>query len=44
MKAAAGNDNLILDLKVNSFTAYENGAGSGEWYLDINPDTPGYFL
>ncbi|SCX47591.1 PEP-CTERM sorting domain-containing protein [Nitrosospira sp. Nsp1] len=44
MKAAAGNNNLVLDLKVNSFIAYENGAGSGEWYLDINPDTPGYFL
>lgn len=44
MKNFAGNDNLIQDLKTKSFTAYENGAGSGEWYLDVGLDTPGYFL
>ncbi|WP_025041686.1 PEP-CTERM sorting domain-containing protein [Nitrosospira briensis] len=37
---------LVQDAKISnqSFTAFENGAGSGQWYLDINPDTPGYFL
>jgi hypothetical protein len=43
MEGFAGT-NLVQDLKIDSFTAYENGAGSGEWYLDINPATPGYFL
>ena len=44
METLAGNTNLVLDLKVTSFTPSENGADSGEWYLDINPATPGYFL
>jgi hypothetical protein len=43
MEGFAGT-NLVQDLKIDSFTAYENGVGSGEWYLDINPATPGYFL
>jgi hypothetical protein len=43
MEGFAGTD-LVQDLKIDSFTAYENGAGSGQWYLDINPATPGYFL
>jgi hypothetical protein len=43
MEGFAGT-NLVQDLKIDSFTAYENGAGSDEWYLDINPATPGFFL
>jgi hypothetical protein len=37
---------LVQDDKINKvdFTPIENGVGSGQWYLDINPNTPGYFL
>jgi hypothetical protein len=44
MEGFAGNDNLIQDLKDKSFTAYANGTNPGEWYLDINPAAPGFFL
>ncbi|MEO5655108.1 MAG: PEP-CTERM sorting domain-containing protein [Nitrosospira sp.] len=44
METFAGNTNLVQDLKIDSFTAYANGTNPGEWYLDINPATPGFFL
>jgi len=44
METFAGNTNLLQDLKIDSFTAYANGTNPGEWYLDINPATPGFFL
>jgi hypothetical protein len=46
METFAGNTNLVQDLKLEegSFTAYANDTNPGEWYLDINPSTPGFFL
>ncbi|MEO8991483.1 MAG: PEP-CTERM sorting domain-containing protein [Nitrosospira sp.] len=44
MEGFAGNSNLVQDLKISSFTAYANGTNPGEWYLDVNPATPGFFL
>lgn len=43
MEAAAGNNNLKLDFKSGINTATLNGT-STEWYLDVAPETPGYFL
>jgi hypothetical protein len=42
MEGFANDNNLIQDLKVNSFTAFENAPG--QWYLDVAPTEPGYFL
>ncbi|SHL96550.1 PEP-CTERM protein-sorting domain-containing protein/MYXO-CTERM domain-containing protein [Nitrosospira sp. Nsp11] len=44
MEFFAGNTNLVQDLKDKSFTAVENGTDSGQWYLDVGPTGPGYFL
>jgi PEP-CTERM motif len=46
METFAGNTNLVQDLRLEegSFTAYANDTNPGEWYLDINPSTPGFFL
>lgn len=43
MEAAAGNSNLALDFKSDTIHAFHNGT-STEWYLDVAPATPGYFL
>lgn len=42
MEAFANNDNLVQDLKDSSPTAFVNAAG--EWYLDVGPTEPGFFL
>lgn len=42
METFANNNNLIQDLKDNSPTAFVNAAG--EWYLDVAPTEPGFFL
>ncbi len=38
----ANNNNLVQDLKDNSPTTFVNAPG--EWYLDVGPTEPGYFL
>jgi hypothetical protein len=38
---------LVQDVKINttpSLTAVAVPGVSGEWYIDVTPDTPGYFL
>ncbi len=42
MEIFANNNNLVQDLKDNSPTAFVNAAG--EWYLDVGPTEPGFFL
>ncbi|MGH8684629.1 MAG: PEP-CTERM sorting domain-containing protein, partial [Nitrosospira sp.] len=42
MEAFANNNTLIQDLKDTSPTAFVNAAG--EWYLDVAPTEPGFFL
>lgn len=42
METFANNNNLIQDLKDTSPTAFVNAAG--EWYLDVAPTEPGFFL
>lgn len=42
METFANNNNLVQDLKDNSPTAFVNTAG--EWYLDVGPTEPGFFL
>ncbi|WON74211.1 PEP-CTERM sorting domain-containing protein [Nitrosospira sp. Is2] len=42
METFANNNNLVQDLKISSFTAFVNAPG--EWYLDVAPTEPGYFL
>lgn len=42
METFANNNNLVQDLKDNSPTAFVNAAG--EWYLDVGPIGPGFFL
>lgn len=43
MEGFAGNSNLALDFKSDTIHAFHNGT-STEWYLDVGPATPGYFL
>ncbi|SCX90547.1 PEP-CTERM protein-sorting domain-containing protein [Nitrosospira sp. Nl5] len=42
METFANNNNLVQDLKDTSPTAFVNAAG--EWYLDVGPTEPGFFL
>lgn len=42
METFANNNNLVQDLKDNSPSAFVNAAG--EWYLDVGPTEPGFFL
>ena len=42
METFANDNNLIQDLKDTSPTAFVNAAG--EWYLDVAPTEPGFFL
>ena len=42
MEAFASNNNLVQDLKINAPTAFVNAPG--EWYLDVAPTEPGFFL
>lgn len=42
MEGFANDNNLIQDLKIDSFTAFVND--TGQWYLDVAPTEPGYFL
>ncbi len=44
METFAGDTNLVQDLKDKSFTAFVNDAALGQWYLDVGPTGPGYFL
>lgn len=44
MEAAAGDNNLVLDFKINVNTAALNPGTTDQWFLDVTPDTPGYFL
>lgn len=42
MEGFANDNNLVQDLKIDSFTAFQNAPG--QWYLDVGPTEPGYFL
>lgn len=42
IEAFANDNTLIQDLKDTSPTAFVNAAG--EWYLDVGPTEPGFFL
>jgi hypothetical protein len=44
MEGFAGNSNLIQDLKITSPSAFVNDAALGQWYLDVAPSAPGFFL
>ncbi len=44
MEGFAGNSNLIQDLKITSPSAFMNDAALGQWYLDVAPSEPGFFL
>lgn len=44
MESFAGNSNLIQDLKITSPSAFVNDAALGQWYLDVAPSAPGFFL
>lgn len=43
IRSVTGDDSLILDFKISSgINAISNGSDS--WFIDVAPDTPGYFL
>jgi hypothetical protein len=42
MESFANDNNLVQDLKIDSFTAFVNAPS--QWYLDVAPTEPGYFL
>ena len=35
---------LAIDMKDTTPTAMANPGASGQWFIDVNPDTPGYFM
>lgn len=44
MEKAAGNANLMLDFKSDLNTAHRNPGTSDQWFIDVIPNEPGYFL
>lgn len=44
IEAASGENNLILDFKINVNAAALNPGTTDQWFLDVAPDMPGYFL
>lgn len=47
MRSASGINDLTLDFKYNfqieDIRAYPDTGSSGQWYIDISPNAPGYF-
>lgn len=44
MESFANDNNLIQDLKITTPFAFVNTGATGEWYLDVAPTEPGFFL
>jgi hypothetical protein len=46
IKSATGNNNLTLDFKidVNGNIAMRNPGTTNQWFIDVGPNAPGYFL
>ena len=45
LKSVTGDNSLILDFKTSNVSAFANPSDpSNLWFIDVAPDTPGYFL
>ena len=44
MESAAANSHLMLDFSSDINSAQLNVGAAGQWFLDVAPQTPGYFL
>ncbi|MDD5578014.1 MAG: PEP-CTERM sorting domain-containing protein [Methylobacter sp.] len=44
IESASGISDLTLDFKTSAFTVLQNPGTTDQWYIDITPNAPGYFL